>query len=131
MRNSAVWTGFLAALVLAAGGLAHAFVGWPAMHVGLEQAGAGEELLGAIFVGWAWGSSSMLAFAAVVGFASWRLSRGHRPPVGALWIVALLYLLFGTSAYVGRDYNPHFLFFVVSGALVALFASLAGLTREA
>ncbi len=108
-----------ALMVLSA--LAHGLLGWPAMRAGLDGLGSSAELSGALAVGWHFGSVAMLVFAAIVLPAAWRSLRGRavdRWPVGA---IAVGYLVFGLVAFLARDLNPHFLLFVATGALLAVY----------
>ena len=109
--------GFLsgALLILSAG--AHAFLGWPAMSDALAEVGAGADLSGALAVGWYFGSMAMLVFGLVVLGVTIR--RGDRR---AVRFIALGYLAFGLTAWLLRDLNPHFLLFIVTGVLLALFS---------
>lgn len=99
--------------------LAHAFLGWPAMAGALAAAGAGEELAGALAVGWIFGSMAMAVFGLIVLETA---VRGRGP--AAVRFIAVGYLVFGLAAWLERDLNPHFLLFIATGVLLALFAFL-------
>ncbi len=116
--------GFLAALLLIASAFAHAFLGWPPFQSLLKQAGVEAEATAALEVGWYFGSLAMLAFGAIVFLAAARAIRGEQAANGSLWIIGAAYTLYGVVAYVARDFNPHFLLFVVTGLLVAAVAAL-------
>jgi hypothetical protein len=66
----------------------------------------------------------MFGFGTIVLNQTFRRMRHQPIQVGPLWIIAIVYLVFGIGAYVWRDFNPHFLLFVATGGLVALFAHL-------
>ncbi len=123
MRARAV-LGFLAALLLIASAFAHAVVGWPPFQSILEQAGIDADVTAALEVGWYFGSLAMLAFGAIVFLAAVRAIRGERAANGSLWIIGVAYTVYGLVVYVARDFNPHFLLFVVTGLLVAAVAAL-------
>jgi hypothetical protein len=101
--------------------LAHAFLGWPAMRQALADAGAGEEIAGALAMGWLFGSMAMVVFGLVV----LRTATRDADPC-AVRFIAVGYLVFGVAAWLARDLNPHFLLFIVIGAVLAVFA----FTRE-
>ncbi len=116
--------GFLAALLLIASAFAHAFLGWPPFQASLDQAGVDAEVAAALRIGWYFGSLAMLAFGAIAFLAAARAIRGEQAANGSLWIIGTAYTLYGVVAYVVRDFNPHFLLFVVTGLLVASVAAL-------
>ena len=109
--------GILSAALLILSALAHAFLGWPAMSAALAEVGAGADLSGALAVGWYFGSMAMLVFGLIV--LGITIRRGDPRPVR---FIALGYLAFGLTAWLTRDLSPHFLLFIVTGALLALFS---------
>ena len=109
--------GIVAGALILLSALAHAFLGWPAMAAALTAAGAGAELSGALAVGWTFGSMAMAVFGLIV--LKIALSNAER---GAVRFIAFGYLVFGLAAWLERDLNPHFLLFVGTGVLLALFA---------
>ena len=113
--------GVLGGVLLLASGLAHAFLGWPPLGAALAEAGVGEELAGALAVGWLFGSMAMIVFGLVV----LRIALRDVDPCTVRFI-ALGYLVFGVAAWLARDLNPHFLLFVGIGVLLALFAFSKG-----
>jgi hypothetical protein len=117
--------GFLAGLLLVASAGAHAFLGWPPFQSLLEQAGVDADVTAALGVGWYFGSVAMLAFGVIVLHAALQALKGRRAPVGVLWIIAAAYTVYGLTVYVARDFNPHFLVFVVTGLLVGAVAALS------
>ncbi len=116
--------GLLAGLLLIASAGGHAFLGWPPFRTLLEQAGVDADAVAALSVGWYFGSVAMLAFGAIVLLAAVQAMRGERAANGSLWIIAAAYAGFGLTVYVLRDFNPHFLLFVVTGLLVGAVAAL-------
>ena len=109
--------GVVAGILLLASAAAHAFLGWPAMASALGNIGASAALVGALAVGWYFGSVAMLVFALIV--LQIAIRNADACPVR---FVALGYLVFGLAAWLARDFNPHFLLFVGIGVLLALFA---------
>ncbi len=116
--------GLLAALLLIASAFAHAFLGWPPFQSTLDQAGVDAEVTGALEIGWYFGSLAMLAFGAIVFLAAARAIRGECAANGSLWVIGASYAVYGAVAYIVRDFNPHFLLFVVTGLLGASVAAL-------
>lgn len=109
--------GVLGGVMLVLSSAAHAFLGWPQMRAALVEVGAGAELVSALQVGWHFGSTAMLVFGLIVlRIATGRLDRC------AVRFIALGYLVFGAAAFLARDLNPHFLLFVATGIVLALFA---------
>lgn len=117
--------GIFSGFVLVASAGAHAFLGWPQLEAVLDGAGLDVGIIAALSIGWYFGSVSMLGFGAIVLHQAARGSRGHSIQPSPLWIISVLYLLFGIAAYIARDYNPHFLLFVGTGLLVGVFGFLA------
>jgi len=113
-----VGTGIL--LVLSSG--AHAFLGWPQFAPALETAGLDAEFIAALAVGWYYGSMAMLVFGLIVLRAAGTVGKNRFAPADVCWIIAAGYLLFGSAAYLARDFNPHFLLFVATGILLGAFA---------
>jgi len=95
-------------------------MGWPQAAAMLQPFALPEDLLAGLAVGWYFGSACMLCFAGITAQATWRVRRGMSTP--ALWPLGLLYLAFGTAAFVLRNMDPHFLLFILTGALTALMA---------
>jgi hypothetical protein len=117
--------GFVIAMLILASALAHALLGWPAMETSLAAQSIDRDLLGALAVGWYFGSASMLAFSFIVAVQALRRFKGASLDIGTLSSIAAVYVLFGTAAFILRSFNPHFLLFVVTGILVAAFAGFA------
>ena len=113
-------------LVLSAGALmvlssaAHAFLGWPPLRGDLKSAGVAESLMGALAVGWYFGSVAMLAFGAITLRSGLLLRRGDRSGVTPVRIIAACYVVFGVITFVSRNFNPHFLVFIVTGLLAGI-----------
>ena len=72
----------------------------------------------------------MLAFGLIVLVFGFRLLRGreadHRPSM----VIAACYFCFGLAAFIWTHYNPHFIGFVVIGAIVAVAAMAPGKSKH-
>ena len=118
-------------LVLLAGGLmvlssiAHSVLGWPAQRSELRNAGAQEDLIGGLAVGWHFGSAAMLTFGAIVLVGGLKLRKGDLSGVVPVQIIAACYVLFGLAALFYQKLNPHFV-----GSLSCLLAGLPVLGRR-
>ncbi|NJL28552.1 MAG: hypothetical protein HC897_12015 [Thermoanaerobaculia bacterium] len=118
-----ILTGMVAGILLLASSAAHAFLGWPPFAKALAQLGADSDVTGGLQMGWMWGSATLFGCGLIVVFAAIGRWRG-RPfdPVPSR-IVAGCLLAFGIGAFLARDFNPHFLLFIVLGVLVRFFAA--------
>ena len=121
VRKARKATGVLAGILLLISALAHAVFGWPAMAEALDDvitddAGA-VDLLGALAVGWHFGSMAMVVFALIV----LRIAIREADACSARFI-GIGYLVFGVAAWLARDFDPHFLVFVATGTLLAVFS---------
>lgn len=114
--------GFIGGILLLLSSLAHAFLGLPPLRQALEEAAADPATIGAISVGWLFGSVAMAAFGVIVTTLALGTLRGERPSTMPAAVIAAAYLLFGVSAFIARDLNPHFLLFIVTGLLVGALA---------
>lgn len=113
--------GMAAGALLTLSSIAHAFLGWPALRPALDAAEVAPEVVGALAVGWYFGSLSMLVFGIIVLWTAVQVARRGDAPTGPALAIAVAYLAFGLVTYLTRDFNPHFLLFVVTGALVGAF----------
>jgi len=104
--------------------VSHALFGWPSIRDKLLHGGAEPDLVGAIAIGWYFGSVAMAVFGIAI-LLSWR-ERIRGKPMGrdVVILVSVTYLAFGTYAFVARSFNSHFLLaFLVPGFLLALPAA--------
>lgn len=108
----------LAALGMLLGAVPHALSGWPALEAALAPHGVDAATVAALSIGWYWGSVTMLALGLVGLFVYLDLRRGRVTARRYGLAAGGAYLAFGLAAYVGRDFNSHFLFFIVLGALM-------------
>ena len=116
------YLGIATGVVLILSSLAHAFLGWPSLRPALETGGVDANVIGAMAVGWYFGSVAMAAFGAIVLVWAVKLLRGQTVDMAPVWIMALAYLAFGLAAFLVRGLNPHFLLFIVTGLLLGAFA---------
>ncbi len=116
------WLGFGTGILLVLSSGAHAFLGWPQFAPALESAGLDADFIAALAVGWYFGSMAMLVFGLIVLLAAGTAGKRKYVPADVCWIIAAGYLLFGSAAYLARDFNPHFLLFVTTGIFVGVFA---------
>lgn len=111
-------------LLIFLSGFAHAFLGWPQLSSALAAAGVAPDLRGALAVGWTFGSVAMHTLGLLVVLGFFQLRRGNRFARWVAFLVGLMYLLFGLGAYLGRGMSPHFLAFMLIGALLGAAALL-------
>lgn len=116
-------TGILAGILLLAASAAHAFLGWPIFAAALAKLSADPHVTGGLQMGWHWGSVTMLGCGLIVLLAAIARLRGRGFDPVPSRIVAGCLLAFGVGAFVARDFNTHFLLFVVLGALVGFSAT--------
>ncbi len=110
----------LSGIFIALSAIPHFFLAWPAMNQKLLDLGAGNDLRHALFIGWSFGSVAMLVMGLLLG-ATWHgLKRGHASLNIIPLVMGSAYLLFGLAAFVYRDYNSHFFFFIIPGAMALL-----------
>jgi len=107
---------------------AHAFLGWPAISAALKETNATAELTTDLTIGWLFGSTAMLAFGLIVLVFGVRLLRGGIADRCPAMVIAGCYFCFGLAAFVWTHHNPHFIGFMVIGAIVAIAAS--GVARQ-
>lgn len=118
MMNSKSWQvalTYLTALCLLGSAYAHAFLGWPSFKQQLIDFGVSSHVIGAINAGWYFGSLCMLAFAAL---SLWHARYGGQQI--ALRFAAVVYLIFGIGGFLLREFNTHYLAFVLCGVLMAV-----------
>lgn len=116
--------GVAVTLLILASAWAHGLIGWPTMQQSIGGGNVHPDVVGALAIGWYFGSASMLAFGLIVGLQAIRRLKHLPVDLGSLWVIAIVYLSFGAAAFVLRNLNPHFLIFVVTGVLTATFAFL-------
>ena len=110
----------LAGALMVLSSAAHAFLGWPPLRGDLKSAGVAEDLVGALAVGWYFGSVAMLTLGAITLRSGLMLRGGDHSGVTPVRIIAACYLAFGFVTFVSRNFNPHFLVFIVTGLLAGI-----------
>ena len=114
--------GIIIGILLFLSSLAHAFLGWPNLYVELTSTHVSDKIIGALAIGWYFGSVAMATFGIIVLLAGHKMLKGNPFSSAPIYIISFAYFLFGFVAFIARDFNPHFLFFIVMGILVGLFA---------
>ena len=112
-------------MLIVASAFADGLFGWPPFEDALDGAQVASSVAAGLAMGWYFGSAAMFGFGTIVLNQTFRRIRRQPIQVGPLWVIAIVYLVFDIGAYVWRDFNPHFLLFVATGVLVALFIHLA------
>jgi hypothetical protein len=110
----------LAGVLMMLSSVAHALLGWPAMRSDLQKAGAGPDLTAGLAAGWYFGSVAMLTFGVITLICGLRLRRGDSSGALPVQVIGAGYVLFGLVAGLARNFNPHFLAFIVIGLLAGL-----------
>lgn len=121
MRLTRVLGGITAVLLLLSA-IAHAAMGWPEVARTLRGAALAEDFIAGQAAGWLFGSLAMVVFGVFTLLSLARHALGLDPMRGAMLVIASAYCLFGAVAFVGRDYEPHFLGFVTIGVLELAYA---------
>ncbi len=104
---------------MALAALPHGLAAGPAFLRRVAALGADDALRGALAAGWWFGTTMMLASAALVMGQAWRVHRGGRADPAVLGPLAIAWLGFGLAAFVLRDFATHYLGFIACGALLA------------
>jgi hypothetical protein len=106
------------------GAFAHAWPGWWALRGALGP-GTDPAILGAVGIGWHFGSVSMATFGLLGLLSAAQMRKGQ---AGARWTPALIgtaYVLFGIGALLSIGPSLHFVVFIVLGCLLAAGALLS------
>jgi hypothetical protein len=111
MRIVSLW---VAGFLMLASAAAHSFPGWRGMEKELVSVQAPADLIAGLSVGWRWGGVAMAVFGLLVLMCAMRLRRGDTSMIGAVRLIAVLYLAFGVTAVI-RLSDPFFLLFVAKG----------------
>lgn len=102
---------------------AHAGPGWTALREALHER-TDPSVLGAVGVGWHFGSVSMATFGLLGLLSAVQMRRGQAQ---ARWTPALIgaaYVLFGTGALLYRGGKLHFVMFIALGGILITAALL-------
>lgn len=116
--------GIFLAVVIFASAMAHGLLGWPAFQSPLETAEVDPNIIGALAIGWYFGSAAMLGFAMIVLCQAIRFHKCRQTDQATIWAIASIYVAFGSVAWFVRNFNSHFLLFIFTGILVGMFAIL-------
>jgi hypothetical protein len=112
------------------GGAAHWGMGLPALHAELAAAHAPERLWDGATAVWLFTSGAMFTFGAMVITAGIQLSKSSGILTPVRWI-ALFYVIFGISAFLGFHHDLHFLAFIILGLAAGLATMRAGQVSRA
>jgi len=113
-------TGLLACLLMAASGLLHSAMGWPAVKRALS--GADATTVAGLAVPWHFAGGAMMAFAALAAYCLVGAVQANTSLLVPVRFIAIAYLLFGLVGLVLIKPDPTFLMFLIPGAML-LFAS--------
>jgi len=100
------------------------------MRAALTAANVDGRVVGALAIGWYFGSVAMLVFGVQMINAAVQVGRGNLSASAATKAIAVAYVVFGAVAFLARDLNPQFLFFIVTGVLAGVFAFWRPATRR-
>jgi hypothetical protein len=117
MRRASSLVLLVTGILLVFSGAAHALLGWPALRAELAQAQVPGDVSTAVAAGWLYGSGAMLTFGVLVLSIWWAGRRGRSDAARYVAPIALLYLVFGTAAFLSTR-DPHFIGFIVLGGLL-------------
>jgi hypothetical protein len=97
--------------------VAHAWPGW----IGLRQAlqdHTDPAVLGAVGIGWHFGSVAMATFGLLGLRSAALLRKGIIEARSTPLVIGAAYVLFGAAAMLATGLRPHFLFFIAVGVLL-------------
>ena len=108
------------------GGVLHSAAGLPALDHALAKTNVGAQLAQELSIFWVFMGASMVTFGGVQLTRGLRMRKKDRSgSVMALWVAACL-ILYDVAATIWiREFEPHFLAFVLVGLLM-VFAALPG-----
>ena len=118
MNRLSVALGIPCGAIMAASGAAHMLVGWPQLRASLARAQTPPDLLTGIAIAWHFGGVAMCTFGCLVVLVF--IEVAQKQPASSLpaWIIALVYIVFGSGALFITG-KPFFLIFVVPGGVLA------------
>ncbi len=120
MSRAARWLLLVVGVLLVLSAAAHALLGWPAIRAALLTSQAQGDVTQDVGIGWLYGSAAMLTFGVITLTVWWSARAGKVLSVAITAPISLLYLGFGTWAFVHSSLNPHFIGFIILGALLAV-----------
>ena len=118
MRHFALSALFLAGAMIVVTAFLHGYVGGGQLLKELEAGGISADLRASVAIGWTAGSLCWAMLGGIVLLTAVRLRRGDGSLRGPGLAIGLLWLGFGLGALALRGLRPHFLIFIVMGALV-------------
>jgi hypothetical protein len=112
-------TGLIAGVALLAASFSHYLGGWGSLAPELAASQLAPDTVGTLWAGWLFGSFALFLTGLMVVAEAVRQLGGQSCNRLTVSSIALLYAGFGLTAWVVRDFNPHFLAFIATGALIA------------
>ncbi len=114
--------GFVAGITFILSSAAHSLLGWRRLSEALVAARAPRELIAGLAIGWHFAGSSMLVFGCTVLWLFSARRRRRDLSLRPAQLIAVLYIVFGSWAFVISDMQPFFLIFIVPGMMLAVAA---------
>ncbi|HEX2718281.1 MAG TPA: hypothetical protein VHM67_11420 [Gemmatimonadaceae bacterium] len=121
MNRIRFWLGIAVGIVFILSSGAHSLLGWKRLSAALVATRAPTDLIAGLGVGWHFAGAAMLVFGCIV---IWLFLARRRRQVSLrpAQLIAVLYIVFGSWAFVISNMNPFFLIFIVPGMLLAVAA---------
>ncbi len=112
-----------AGVLILVGGLAHTFVGWPALRAEMTAQNVTQEVIRPAGIGWMFGGAAMdlLGILTLVSYSMLRSGLAAGRTVAVL--IGGFYALFGVGAWAVIFPRAHFVPFVVVGVLLLVAAA--------
>jgi hypothetical protein len=114
--------GFIVGAFLMASAFLHSILGWRALSGQLVQAGAPSELIENLALGWHLAGAAMFTLGCILILVFGRFLRDRSSSLRIALLVALLYVGFGTWAFVVSR-NPFFAVTFIAPGVLLLVAS--------
>jgi hypothetical protein len=110
--------GFIVGAMLIASSAAHSLLGWRQLRADLSKAQLPAELILGLEIGWHFAGAAMFAFGCIVIFLFINKIKEQTISLRPAFIIALVYLAFGSWALAVSKFNPFFLIFIIPGLLL-------------
>lgn len=107
-----------AGVVILLSGIAHSTLGLHELKQSIAQGEISPRLAGPQVVDWVFSGVAMMLLGVLVAGLSLELRKGRRSAWRQGVLIGMVYVVFGLWAYWYRSGNPHFLAFVLLGALL-------------